>query len=126
MKLLVEVETALRLARYQPGRIEFQPTEDAPRDLAARLGARLQAWTGVRWAVSVVGDGGGKTLAEIRDAGRIALEEQARQHPLVHAVFEAFPKARITEIRTPDEIEAEAAEEALPEVSEEWDPFEDD
>ncbi len=126
VKLLVEVETALRLARYQPGRIEFQPTEDAPSDLAARLGARLQAWTGVRWAVSVVGDGGGKTLAEIRDAGRIALEKQARQHPLVHAVFEAFPKARITEIRTPDEIEAEAAEEALPEVSEEWDPFEDD
>ena len=41
VKLLVEVETTLRLAAYQPGRIEFTPTEKAPADLAQRLGARL-------------------------------------------------------------------------------------
>ena len=35
-KLLVDVETDLRLARYEPGRIEFVPTENAPRDLAQR------------------------------------------------------------------------------------------
>jgi DNA polymerase-3 subunit gamma/tau len=125
VKLLVEVETALQLARYQPGRIEFQPTQDAPRDLASRLSARLQLWTGVRWAVSVVNEGGGKTIAGVRDEGRLALEAKAREHPLVQAVFAAFPQARITDIRTPDEIEAEAAVEALPEVDEEWDPFED-
>ncbi len=126
VKLLVEVETTLRLARYQPGRIEFQPTADAPRDLAARLSARLQGWTGARWAVSVVNEGGGATIAEDRDADRLALEDEARKHPLVQAVFDAFPGARITEIRTPEEIAAEAEADALPEVDEEWDPFEDD
>jgi len=126
VKLLVEVENTLRLARYQPGRIEFQPTDDAPRDLAARLSAKLQLWTGVRWAVSVVGEGGGKTIAEVRDADRLALEAEAKAHPLVRAVFDAFPEAKITEIRTPEEIAAEAQAEALPEVDEEWDPFEED
>ncbi|MDJ0628021.1 MAG: DNA polymerase III subunit gamma/tau [Rhodobacter sp.] len=126
VKLLVEVETTLRLARYQPGRIEFEPTEAAPRDLAARLAAKLQLWTGVRWAVSVVGEGGGQTIAETRDAERLALEDEAKQHPLVQAVFDAFPGARITEIRTLEEIAAEARAEALPEVDEEWDPFEED
>ena len=126
VKLLVEVETTLRLARYQPGRIEFQPTGKAPLDLAARLAARLQLWTGVRWAVTVVNDGGEPTIAELRDADRLSLENQARAHPLVQAVFAAFPNATITDIRTPDEIEAEAAVEALPEVDEEWDPFETD
>ena len=126
VKLLVEVENSLRLARYSPGRIEFVPTEDAPGDLAQRLGARLQTWTGVRWGVSVVNDGGGQTIAEVRDADLLKAEAKAREHPLVAAVFQAFPDAKITEIRTPQEITAEAALEALPEVDEEWDPFEED
>ena len=44
---------------------------------------------------------------------------------MVQAVLTAFPKSKITEIRTPDAIEAEAFTDALPEVDEEWDPFED-
>ncbi|WP_172299588.1 DNA polymerase III subunit gamma/tau [Pseudoruegeria sp. HB172150] len=126
VKLLVEVETTLRLARYQPGRIEFEPTDDAPRDLASRLAGRLQGWTGVRWAVSVVGEGGGQTIAEVRDAERMALETEAKKHPLVAAVFDAFPGAKITEIRTPEALAQEAEAEALPEVEDEWDPFEED
>nr|WP_268878283.1 DNA polymerase III subunit gamma/tau [Mesobaculum littorinae] len=125
-KLLIEVETCVRLAAYAPGRIEFEPTEDAPRDLAARLAQRLQMWTGVRWAVSVVGRGGAKTIAEERDAEELAMRAEAERHPLVQAALSAFPGAKIREIRTAQEIEAEAAAEALPEVDEEWDPFEED
>ncbi|MGC9368455.1 MAG: DNA polymerase III subunit gamma/tau [Paracoccaceae bacterium] len=126
VKLLVEVETYLRLVSFAPGRIEFEPTEDAPRDLAARLGSRLQALTGARWGVSVVGSGGGKTIAEERDAERLALEAEAKEHPLVQAVLAAFPEAKITDIRTPEALAAEARAEALPEVEDEWDPFEED
>lgn len=126
VKLLVEVETCVRLAAYQPGRIEFVPTDAAPTDLAQRLGTRLQTWTGNRWGVTVVNDGGAKTIAEVRDAARNALEAEAREHPLVQAVFAAFPEARIDDIRTPEDIAAEAQADALPEVDEEWDPFEED
>ncbi|KIC51890.1 DNA polymerase III subunit gamma/tau [Tateyamaria sp. ANG-S1] len=126
VKLLVEVETTLRLAAYQPGRIEFEPTDAAPRDLAQRLGARLQAWTGSRWGVSVVSEGGAKTIAEVRDAADLELKEKAEAHPLVQAVMAQFPKAKITAIRTPEEIAQEAHIEALPEVDDEWDPFEED
>ncbi len=125
VKLLVEVETTLRLAAYQPGRIEFEPTENAPRDLAQRLGARLQVWTGNRWGVSIVSDSGGKTIAEVRDAADLELKSKAEAHPLVQAVLEQFPKAKITTIRTPEEIAQEAHIEALPEVDDEWDPFEE-
>jgi DNA polymerase-3 subunit gamma/tau len=128
VKLLVEVETTLRLARYEPGRIEFTPTDDAPADLAQRLGSRLQGWTGVRWVVTLVPGAATPTIAETRDAEKLALEEEAKAHPLVQAVLAAFPKARITEIRTPEELAAEAEAEALPEVEEageDWDPFED-
>ena len=125
VKLLVEVETGLRLVSYQPGRIEVNPTADAARDLVGRLGARLQAWTGNRWAISVA-DGDAPTIAETRDAAENAVRAEAEQHPLVQAVIAAFPKAKITEIRTDAELEQDAMTDALPEVDEEWDPFDDD
>jgi len=126
VKLLVEIETTLKLAAYQPGRIEFEPTDAAPRDLAQRLGQRLQQWTGNRWAVTVVNGGGGQTIAGIRDARDNLLRDKAAAHPLMQAVLAQFPKARITTIRTPEQIAAEATHEALPEVENEWDPFEED
>ncbi|RYH05907.1 DNA polymerase III subunit gamma/tau [Tropicimonas sp. IMCC6043] len=126
VSLLIEVETTLRLARYAPGRIEFEPTADAATDLAQRLSARLQGWTGNRWAITVVNSGGAPTIAEARDETAMALRETALAHPLVQSVLESFPQARIIDIRTPEQITAEAAAEALPEVEEEWDPFEED
>jgi DNA polymerase-3 subunit gamma/tau len=126
VKLLVEVEGNVRLAAYQPGRIEFAPTDNAPADLAQRLGSRLQAWTGNRWAVIIVNEAKAETIAERRDAKRLALVAEAKEHPLVQAVMTAFPKAEIKEVRTPEDIAAEAQADALPEVEDEWDPFEEE
>ena len=51
---------------------------------------------------------------------------EAEQHPMVQAVIAAFPKAKITEIRTEAGKAQEALHDALPEVDEEWDPFDED
>ena len=128
MLLLNEVETGLRLARYAPGRIEFEPAPGAKPDLAARLGQRLQGWTGARWGVSVVATGGQPTIAETRSAELSQVRAEAAENPLVQAIFTAFPGAKITEVRSPESITAEAAEAALPqadpELDDDWDPFE--
>jgi len=126
VKLLVDVEGCVRLAAYQPGRIEFTPTNNAPGDLAARLGSALQRWTGNRWGVSVVNGSDAPTLVETRDAKTTAIKAEAAEHPLVKAVLEAFPGAAVEEVRTPDQLAAVAEAEALPEVEDEWDPFEED
>ena len=125
VKLLVDVETCLRLGSYQPGRIEFTPTDKAPTDLAQKLGQRLQACTGNRWVVTIVPDSNAPTIAEVRDEKENNLQTKALDHPLMQAVLAQFPKAKITAIRTPEQIAAEATEDALPEVEDEWDPFED-
>ena len=126
VKLLVEVEGGVRLASYAPGRIEFTPSDNAPSDLAARLAQRLQAWTGVRWGVTLVNGCDAATITETLDGEKLALEQEAVAHPLVQAVIANFPKARITEIRTAEDIADEAASDALPEVEDEWDPFEEE
>ena len=125
MKLLFEVESTLRLARYAHGRIEFEPTADAAPDLAARLGQRLQSWTGTRWGVSVVSSGGQPTILEDRDRDLNDAKAEALTDPLVQSILAAFPGTRITDIRTPQALATSAAEAALPEVEDEWDPFEE-
>jgi DNA polymerase-3 subunit gamma/tau len=126
--LLVEIETGLRLVRYSPGRIEFAPAPGAAPDLAARLGQRLQAWTGARWGIAVVAAGGAPTLAEARAAGDAAAKAAALDNPLVQAVLAAFPGARIAAVRAPAAQAEAAAAEALPAAEEaaedDWDPFE--
>jgi DNA polymerase-3 subunit gamma/tau len=124
--LLEYVKTYLRLVSYQPGRITIQPTQDAPKDLAARLGQQLQNWTQARWIISLENEGGGETITERENAVDNALRAEASAHPLVQAVLESFPKAKITRIRTAEELAAEVEAEALPEVEDEWDPFEED
>ncbi len=74
----------------------------------------------------MVNDGGAETIAEKANAKRRALEDEAKGHAFVQAVFAAFPKAKIKDIRTAEDIAAEAAMDALPEVEDEWDPFEEE
>ena len=129
MLLLNEVETGVRLARYAPGRIEFEPAPGARPDLAARLGQRLQGWTGARWGVSVVASGGQATIAEARNSELAAVRAQAAGNPLVQAILTAFPGARISDVRSPEALTARATTGALPaaepEVDDDWDPFEE-
>ena len=86
----------------------------------------MQLWTGNRWAVTIVGKSDAETIAEVRDAKENALKSQAENHPLMQAVMATFPGAKILSIRTPQDIAAAAVAEALPEVEDEWDPFEDE
>ncbi|NOX72088.1 MAG: DNA polymerase III subunit gamma/tau [Alphaproteobacteria bacterium] len=127
MQLLVEIEDNFRLAKYSPGRIEFQMTEKTAKDLAPRLAQRLQSWTGLRWGVTVVGEGGAQTIAELRNAARDDLQAQALAHPMVQAVLAAFPGAEIREVKTAMD---EAIDNVVPidpdDVDDDWDPFEED
>ena len=126
MKLVVEVEDGLRLIAFQPGRIEFQPAPKAPADLAQRLSQRLQLWTGIRWAVTVSNEEGAPTISEARDAETLELKAAAKDDPTVAAVLAAFPGAEIGDIKSPEQLATSAAEDALEEVADEWDPFEED
>ena len=125
-KLLYEVETYIKLAGYRPGVIEFELTPDAPRDFAQRLTARLNEWTGVRWGVSVVSEGGEQTIAQTRKQEEAAEQEEALEHPLVKQALALFPGAEIKSIDKPLESGDGVTYLEPVEDEEDWDPFEDD
>ncbi len=125
MQLLVEVEQYVRLVRYAPGVIEFQPSDDAPAPLAGRLKSRLENWTGARWVVSVVQSGGGQTITERKTEQKDSQESVARAHPLVIAAFDAFPEAEFRQVKKPEQFE-DINEGIVPidpdEMDEDWEP----
>ena len=126
MKLLVEVESYLRLVKYQPGRIEFQLTTEANTDLPSRLAKKLKFWTGANWGISIVNDGGGLTISEQREIETKNLHSLALKNPMVKSALENFPKAKIQEIYTQtSEVEKSEDEAYLTSYDEEWDPFEE-
>ena len=108
-KLLTDVEAYLGLAAFAPGRIDFQPAPGAPARLAQELAQKLTNWTGGRWMVSVVSEGGAPTIAAARAAVETARRNEAAAHPLVAAALAAFPGAEIREVRDLAPPEPEAA-----------------
>ena len=86
---------SVHLVRFAPPVIELRPEPDAPRDLAARLAALLTDATGTRWTIALSAAPGEQTLAEQGSAADTARRAVAAVHPLVRAILDAFPGARI-------------------------------
>lgn len=122
--LLTHLLSDVHLVHFEPGRIEFRPSERAPGNLANRIAACLNEWTGKRWLVSLSNAAGEATLKEQQAAAIAERKARAAEHPLVQAVLKAFPGASIEEVRDlinlaaqPDDeapdIEADAADSDL-------------
>jgi DNA polymerase-3 subunit gamma/tau len=83
------------LVRFAPPVIELRPKPEAPRDLASRLGTLLTEVTGTRWTIALSTAEGEPTVAEQGSAADTARRTAAADHPLVRAIMDAWPGARI-------------------------------
>ncbi len=86
---------SVHLVRFAPPVIEIRPQPAAPRDFAPRLAALLHEATGERWTIALSSAAGEPTLAEQGNAADLGRRAAAADHPLVRAILEAFPGARI-------------------------------
>jgi DNA polymerase-3 subunit gamma/tau len=92
---------SVHLVKFAPPVIELRPQPDAPRSLAADLAKLLSRVTGTRWTVVLSADEGAATLAAQGGAADATRRASAADHPLVRAILEAFPGARIDAVRAP-------------------------
>jgi DNA polymerase III subunit gamma/tau len=86
---------SVHLVRFAPPVIELRPLPGAPKDLAPRLAALLTDTTGTRWTIAISTEAGEPTLAEQGNAADAKRRAAAADHPLVRAILDAFPGARI-------------------------------
>jgi DNA polymerase III subunit gamma/tau len=87
------------LVSFETGRIGLRLDEGAPRDLTNKLATLLSQWAGQRWLVSISSEEGAPTLKEQAEARTQTMKSEAASDPLVRAVLEAFPGARIESVR---------------------------
>jgi len=108
------LESQLRPVSFEQGRIEVALAEGADPGIIATLSARLQSWTGARWFVTVsTRPPEGLTLRQEAEQRQQAAAAAAHDDPLVKAIIEAFPGAKLVNVTVRDD-DAAAPELAPP------------
>ena len=109
--LYAHLRQSAHLVRFAPPVIELRLTPTAPRDLVQNLGRLLEAETGRRWTIALSHQPGEPTIDEAEGVAVAAQRDAALAHPLVQAILDIFPGARVesqTPHQTPDEPEIPA------------------
>ena len=123
-KLWDDCESFLRLVRYKPGLIEFNPAPGAPTEMSGRLQNVLSTATGERWAILISDQTGEPTSKEVAKSQADAAKAEVKNHPLVAtalAIFEV-PEQDVDALLTVKPLtEPDAAPEYLAAVPEDDD-----
>ncbi|RAS18699.1 DNA polymerase III subunit gamma/tau [Ensifer adhaerens] len=99
IKLKTLVRGFLRLVRIEPGRLDVNVSDDAPKTLLGEVAVKLKEWTGIHWIVSYSREAGEPTLIEAEQRAQEQRVNDARQDPDVAAILARFPGAKITDVR---------------------------
>jgi DNA polymerase-3 subunit gamma/tau len=93
MKMALERD--VRLVRCEDGQLEIAVEASAPKTLVHDLQRKLTAWTGKRWIVVVSKEQGAPTMRAQMDARQAEIELGVQDDPLVQAVLNRFPGAKV-------------------------------
>lgn len=124
-RLLIDVESFVKLVAYRPGVIEFEPAAGAPQTLAPTLRKALRSWTHQDWQIVLHNSGGSATLKENLEKEKQDQTAKILAHPIMREVLGTFPQAKISAVTNSQDTTAQIIHDALGEVEDEWDPFED-
>ncbi|MBD8065673.1 DNA polymerase III subunit gamma/tau [Devosia sp. PTR5] len=106
------LESQMRPLSFEQGRIEVALADGADPNIIGTLSARLQTWTGERWLVMVsTKPPEGLTLRQEAEQRKRAEAAAAHDDPLVKAIMEAFPGAKLVNVTVRDD------DAALPEIA---------
>lgn len=79
IKLKTLVRGFLRLVHIEPGRLDVNLPDDAPKTLLGELAVKLKEWTGIHWVVSYSREPGEPTLVEAEQRAQEQRVNDARQ-----------------------------------------------
>jgi DNA polymerase-3 subunit gamma/tau len=115
ISMKMALERDVRLVRCEDGQLEIALEASAPKTLVHDLQRKLTAWTGKRWMVVVSQEQGSATVRSQAEARQAELERGVQSDPLVQAVLNRFPGAKVVGV-TQNAPAAEAGD-PLPDAS---------
>ncbi|MGB0793618.1 MAG: DNA polymerase III subunit gamma/tau [Candidatus Puniceispirillaceae bacterium] len=99
----------MRPVLVEAGRIDVQLTQDADDRMLANLAKSLGGWTGRQWLISLKHEGGMPTIEEAQAQAQQAIFDKAATEPLVGAVLDTFPSAKISAVNENTDTQAQDA-----------------
>ena len=115
ISMKMALERDVRLVRCEDGQLEIALEPSAPRTFVHDLQRKLAAWTGKRWMVVVSQEQGSATVRAQMEERQAELERGVQSDPLVQAVLNRFPGAKVVGV-TQNVPAAEAADD-MPDAS---------
>jgi DNA polymerase-3 subunit gamma/tau len=99
-RLKVHLEEHVSLVRFDPsGSIDLGLLPGAPATLANELREKINKWTGRRWIIAISTAPGEPPLGETRRRREAEEIAAIAHHPVIKAVLERFPDAKIAGVR---------------------------
>jgi len=95
------LERDVRLVRFEDGRLEIALEPQAAKTLAHDLSRKLASWTGKRWLVVISTEEGEPTIRSQTEARQAEIERGVQADPLVQAVLNRFPGAKVVGVTAP-------------------------
>jgi DNA polymerase-3 subunit gamma/tau len=95
ISMKMALERDVRLVRCEDGQLEIALEASAPKTLVHDLQRKLTGWTGKRWMVVVSQEQGTPTVRAQMEERQAELERDAQTDPLVQAVLNRFPGAKV-------------------------------
>jgi DNA polymerase-3 subunit gamma/tau len=93
------LEANLTPISFAEGRIEVALVEGADPAIVQTLSGRLKQWTGRNWLITVSqAPGAGPTIRQVRQEREQAVKAEAGEDPLVRAILDTFPGAKVTRV----------------------------
>ena len=99
------LEASLHPIAFADGRLEVALVEGADPMIIQMLSGRLKEWTGRSWLVTVSSAPAGPTLRQQQRDRERAEFAAAHEDPLVQAILETFPGARVANVRVRDDAD---------------------
>jgi len=94
------LENDIRLISFEVGRIEIALTQRADKSIVSMLSSRLQQWTNQAWMITVSNEEtSATTLRQRSDMEKKSRFAAARKDPMVSAIMEMFPGAKLVAVR---------------------------
>jgi DNA polymerase III subunit gamma/tau len=107
MLVRLALESQMLPVSFEQGRIEVALVDGANPNIVNNLSARLQQWTGERWLVTVsTKPAEGVTIRQEAEQKKQAATAAAHDDPLVKAILETFPGAKLVNVTVRDDAAA--------------------
>tara|TARA_Y100000590_G_scaffold147993_1_gene170055 strand:- start:324 stop:1982 length:1659 start_codon:yes stop_codon:yes gene_type:complete len=93
----------VHLVSFKKGRIELNPTKDAPKDLASKVGKLLTEWTGEQWHILLTQVKGTPTLEAQIEKQKEEMINEVSKNDRIKEILNIFPGSKIKEIKNKGE-----------------------